>query len=769
MAYQHLFGSTAGGSSGAGYKTLASTPDFYNVMSDDELSNYNNYAFTAGDEHPVKFCHYYKEYKQCFIQSAVSFEYDYVGRNSSIAHTLVLSEAESSVILHEHVCPFSPAMFMNARSDNFKRPESEHLPEVDYRFMDCRDREYNVTSIGKMFKGDVFAKLVFSILLSAENSVPIFISLPGTPREASFNAIRLMNILIPAFPAEYRKKMGFMTHVTDTYAYEDVSIYFTDSIDLSKQYVNGGFCFDLRKEKPYVSGIETASVKEYYDLLNAVIANILSYDFPTLNGYYDDIQPKLDERDRFSMPKINDIFHMWMFLSGTEETNTGSAEVCRIISLFYDFNDIVENKAAFLNRINGYWENEIKKCREGSYAPDIGVFSVIDRHYGSFGEDDKRQAQRIWSFVLIYTLGNDDSSFFDKVFTPQFAESALIGDIYRYIVYAYTGFINRNDNNKKVAAVYERIAEGYIRMAENDSNYYRLFLALKNTIEAIDKFYSESGTDRKNEYDIFTSKFLPYFEEGINTKLSDAGLMRRFILIKDLKDTIYNTCELGISVYQHFHSAFVTGIASSFTAATVTKMADDRQSLTEIGKRIGMYPELGSVDMIALFQRYCMMINKPRDLLTLHELDKLVNKPTQQKAFTEWASIYSRKYPELALSVLANTRCRIGGGASIEYNIDFMKAYKDHYDNIGNDDEAVMHDISRLIAEIETNSGRSEYKELGLGLFRDQTVEFVNTYLLDRSVDKKRAKENEARLKRFDKIKQLREQSDSKRKKFGKK
>ncbi len=769
MAYQHLFGSTAGGSSGAGYKTLAATPDFYNVMSDDELSNYNNYTFTAGDEHPVKFCHYYKPYKQCFIQSAVSFEYDYVGRNSSIAHTLVLSENESDYILNEHICPFSPAMFMNAKSDNFERPAVDKLPAVDYRFLDCRDSEYNKNAISKLFRSEIFAQLIVAIFLSAENSYPIFIALPGTPREVSFNAIRLMNILIPAFPAEYKKKMGFMTHVTDTYAYEDVSIYFTDSMDLSRQFVSGGYIFDLTKQKPFVSGIEASAVKEYFELLRTVMGNILSYDTPALNGFYNDIQPKLDENDRFSLSKINEIFYMWRFLSGTDNRNLDSTAACRIISSFYDFYGIVDNKAAFLNRINGYWESEIEKCKDGGYAPSIDVFNIIERHYPSFGQEDKRQAQRIWSFVLIYTLTNSDSSFLDRLFTVEYDGSQLVTDIYKYILYAYTGFIIRKDNNAKASAVYERMISAYIRMKQTDNNYSKLFATLRETIEGVDGFFTETRSNRKNEYDLFSAKLLIYFEDGVTGTLNDAGMMRRFALIKELKDAIYSTCELGMSVYQHFHGGFISGVATGFTAESVTRMADDREALFDVLKHIETYPELGNVDMIALFQRYCELLNKPKDITSLYELNKLVNKPDQQKAFTGWIEIYTRKYPELALSILANTNCHIGDGASIVYDTDFMKAYTQYYDNIDRDDETMMRDLNRLIGEIETDMHNDNYKDLGLGTYKDPTIRFINAYLFDKSVDRKRVRENEARLKRFDKVKMLRMSVDTKHKKFGKK
>ncbi|MBP5604332.1 MAG: hypothetical protein J6X60_02140, partial [Ruminiclostridium sp.] len=156
MAYQHLFGSATGGSSGAGYKTLAVTDGFYNIMSDDELSNYNNYSFAGGDEHPIKFCHYYKPYKQCFVQSAVSFEYDYVGRNSSIAHSLVFSEEETETLLNDHLCPVNPAMFMNSAADSFKRPSTSHLPEVKYSFISCKERKFNADFIMRYFNSDLF-------------------------------------------------------------------------------------------------------------------------------------------------------------------------------------------------------------------------------------------------------------------------------------------------------------------------------------------------------------------------------------------------------------------------------------------------------------------------------------------------------------------------------------------------------------------------------------------------------------------------------------
>ena len=774
MAYQHLFGSSAGGAAGAGYKTLAASPEFYNVMSDDELSNYNNYSFTSGDEHPVKFCHYYKEYKQCFIQTAISFEYDYVGRNSSIAHTLVLTEEVSRYMLEEHVCPFSPAMFMNTRSDNFERPSGNSLPPVDYSFLPCRDREYNMSVIGKYFKSDIFAQFILAVFLAAENNYSIFVSLPGTPREASFNAIRLMNILIPAFPAEYRKKMGFMTHVTETYAYEDINIYFVTGINLSKQFVSGAYCFDLSGDKAYVSGFEASTVKQYIELIRTVMSNILSYDSPALNEYLNDILPKLDPCDRFSLEKINEIYFMWKFLSGSAEEDISGDTACRIIASFYDFYGIVDNKAKFLNRINGYWEKEIEKCKAGGYAPSIDIYAIINRHYPSFGEDDKRQAQRIWSFVLIYTLSAGNTDIYDRIFTYEYYGSELTADIYRYILYIYVGFLYRKDSNAKNAAVYDKIVRGYISAAASDNDPGRLYAALKDAIDTTDRFYGEMALDRKTEYDLFASAFLGIFRETIAGRINDAGMSRKFAVMQELRSHIYGSEEtLGRGIYDYFHSScFIPGVMAGFTNESISKIAADRKTLTELSRSIEDYPELENVETISLFNRYCGIISGNRDLALLFELNDLVNKPEQQKLITGWVGIYCEKEPDLILSVLANSGCSIGSGGAICYTVDYESAYRSYYNGINRDTEQMMRDLNRFIGDIEAVMNRAEYKELGLAAFKEPTLRFINANFFDKSVDKKQVKENEARLKRYDRIRALRTAADPKEKKhklFGRK
>ena len=777
MAYQHLFGSASGGTSGAGYKTLAATPDFYNVMTDDELSGYNNYTFKGKDECPVKFVHCYKEYKQCFIQSAVSFEYDYVGRNSSIAHTLVLTEQESRTILEEHICPFSPAMFMNSRSDKFERPKSETLPAVDYRFLKCGDREYNKNVITKFFKSDIFAQFVLSIFLSAENGYSVFIALPGSAREASLNAIRLMNVLIPAFPSEYRKKMGFMSYATDTYTYEDVSIYFVSGMDLSRQYVNSAYCFDLTKEKPYVSGFDPSTVREYHELIRTVIGNILSNDNDSLNDYFNDILPKLDSSARFDLRKINEIYFMWKFLSGSSEDEIDGKDACRVLSSFYNFYGIVDNKAAFLNRINGFWEKEIEKCRNGGYTPDIEVFGIVDRNYPSFGEDDKRQAQRIWSFVLIYTVSNGDTTIADKLMSYEYEGSELVADVIGYIMHIYIGFLYRRDKNMKMGDAYAKIVGGYINTAAESKDGKMIFGALRRVIEAADTFYEEMGYDKKDQYELFSGHLIGYFEKPIAARFNDAGLTRKFAVMEELKEYT-SLCSggessLGRTVYEHFHSsAFIPSVLSGFTKTSIEKMADDRKLITDLSHELENFHELENVDIIALFQRFCGIIVGNKDISVIYELNDLVNKPDQQEMIKSWVAVYTRKYPDVMLSLFANSGCSIDDKANMVYTVDYYAAFKAYYDNIGREREQMMRDLNRLIADLDTYCTRPEYKDLGLSAYREPMSRFINDLFFDKSIDRRTLKDNESMLKKFDRVKMIRtgfEGKEKKHKLFGKK
>jgi|GEM_PF-2279704 len=781
MAYQHLFGSASGGSAGAGYRTLAATEEFYNVMSDDELSGYNNYSFTGGDDHPVKFCCCYKEYKQCFIQSAISFEYDYVGRNSSVAYTLVLNERESRQVLEEHIRPFNPDMFINAKSGNFARPRSEKLPSVQYVFEECTGREHNAAFISKYFRSDVFAQFLLALFLSAENGCSVFVALPGDPAGVSRAAVELMNIIIPAFPAEYRKKLGFMTHVTDTYAVEDISIYFVTGLDLSRQFVNGAYCFDLTGGKSYVSGVEASAVKEYYELIRAVMSNILSYDNEELNGFYNDILPKLDAGDRFSLAKINEIYFMWKFLSGGDDTQLDTAAACTVISSFYNFYGIVDNKAKFLNRINGYWEKEIEKCKAGGYAPAMELFDIVSRYYATFGEDDKRQAQRIWSFALIYTVSENNYSIYNRLTSPAYDDSELATDVFMYIAYIYIGFLQRRDKNASVGAVYAKIAGGYAERETADGNSKRILHALGLLAGVTEKYYDEMGAKKSDQYEHFSAGFLKYFDEPVSKMLKAVPLTQKFELMNELKEAVHaehdplsvDDGSLGKNIYDHFHNgSFLPAVAEGFTNESVSAIAGDRKLVAQTADDIAEYPGLTNFPTVSLFQHFSAIINGTRDLAVLHELSELVNKPDQQEMLTGWVKIYCSANPELAMSLFANTRCRIDDKGVMVYDIDFFNTFKMYYEDIGRDNEQMMHELNQFTGELETDSNRAEYKDLGFSAYKEPASRFINTYFFDKTADKKAYKENEARLKKYDRIRFLRTlipANDKKHKLFGKK
>ncbi len=772
MAYQHISGRPAAAAPGTGSKVLAATPGVSGIITDSELERYIGYTSVEVTESPVKFLHFYNESKNCFVQSAVSYMELGPGKALSIAHTVVLSDDESSYLLNKHVCPFCPAVFSNAKPEGFKRPSTKELPTVDYKYLDCRDKDYNSSIINKFFSPDIFACLIMAMLLSAVNDKPVFIALPGSPKDASFNAIRIMNIIIPAFPAEYRKKLTFMTHVTDTSVIKGIRIYFTDNIDSKSLTDTDGYCFDLSRSKLYASGVSVSDVKEYKQLLRAVIVNIFSYSEPSLNEFFNDILPKLDETERFSLKKMKDLFGIWQELSVHDKKEQDGTDQAAVVSSFYELSDIVDDKSKFLGSINKYWENEVIRCKSGGYAPDIKTFDIINSRYPSFDAAARHQTQKIWGSLMIYSAAGGNTTLTDEIFSQKYAGSELVSDIYGYVLSSYIGTLvhrSKKTGDSGGSDAFGKVIAAYASMIASSTDTSKIFAALKDAIERTDRCYAEMKANKNNEYDVFSSGILVNFEAPINTKLTDAGMMRRFNVIGELKETIYGVSELGITVFEHFRSNFVSSMATCVTGDSVLKMSDDRKALSDLIERIEEYPELGGIETIAMLQRYWDFINTPREITSVTELNRMVNKPEHQKAFTGWIANYCKKYPELMSSVIANASCHIGDGANIVYEIDFSNAFSSHYDNINHDDDAMMRDINRLIPEIEQYSKREEYKGLGISSYKEPAARFIITNLLDRSADKKRAKENEANLRRYDNVGNLLASFDNKYKKYGKK
>ncbi|MBR5089095.1 MAG: hypothetical protein IK093_06690, partial [Ruminiclostridium sp.] len=306
-----------------------------------------------------------------------------------------------------------------------------------------------------------------------------------------------------------------------------------------------------------------------------------------------------------------------------------------------------------------------------------------------------------------------------------------------------------------------------------------LFGVLRNVIRATDKFYDEMGYDKKDQYEIFSASFIPCFEEPVAAKFRDAGLSRKFTVIEDLKKCTYLSTDggeessLGRTVYEHFHSsAFLPGVLSGFTNESISRMADDRKLVTDLSHELENFHELENVDIISLFQRYCSLICGSKGISILYELDDLVNKPDQQEMVKNWVSIYTKKFPDIMLSLFANSGCAIDQTGNMVHTVDYNAAFKQHYENIGREREQMLRELNRLIPDLETDSTRSEYKDLGLGAYREPTAHFINDHFFDKSIDRKTLKDNESMLKKFDKVKAIRAYADPKDKKhklFGKK
>ena len=753
MAFQHL--------SAANGRVIASTPSF-GAVTEDELAAYINCSAGDSGGEPIRFCHFYKESIGSFVQICVSLIHSRSGQSLPVAHTLALSDAETRFLLNEHVSPFSPAMFMNSK-ETFERPKTSVLEPVEYRFLKCGDREHNSALISKFFRSDVFARFILAVLQAPASGHPVYVALPGGARETSLNAVRLMNAVIPALPAVYRKRLGFMTCVTEPMKCEGISVCFTSGVDLASIPGDKLYCFDVSGGDAIVKGADPADVKAHLDLIRAVMGNILSFDQPSLVGFFDDVLE--DSPDGIGISALEKAFGLWRTVSGAGSKAPDAAT----ISSLYELAGNSENKAAFQNLINGFWERETEKCKAGGYSTGIEMFDAVNRLYPDLDDEERRRMQRTWSFILIYTLQNGNTALYDGIFSPQYESSELVKAVSGYVIYLYIGFLSRGDKTSAMSAACGKVTEGYIKKAA-DGDSEKLFALLGRIIQIVSRYYAEMGLSKSREYDVFSSGLLVYFDEPVAKALNVKDLFARFSMLRVLNESISGKGALGKTVFDHFYrSVFVPGFSEELTSEYVEGIVKDRKKMFDLSKLIDNYPELGNLENVSLYQRLCDIIIGKRDLSILFSLEEYVNKPELQKRLVNWIRVYNLEYPEFILSILANMSCSIGDGGNMTYEIDYTAAYTMFFEATDHDREQMLRELNRFIPEAEAAILKPDYKKLGLAAFREPTAVFVNENFFAKSIDRKTVKDNENLLKRFDKVKAIRAYADPKKnKRFGK-
>ena len=413
MALQQLYGSDNSQYGGAGYKILAASPEIYNYLSESDTSSSRIYDFTKKGEHPIKFCSYYNHSFNLFIQTTTSYEVDYVGRDSHISHTLMLSDEETKKVLENGNTILNPDMFMNGRSENFDRPTVDELPELEYKILPRQ----KVSS--SYITNEDLKRLIFCILQIPSGFNNIFIILNGSPLETTYIAVDIMNLLYSILPAEYKKRIGFTTYSTNFDVYENFNIYFiTNEVNLF-DIPHNSYVFDLSSSEEghqRYYGID----EELYSKSREIISCFSTNGDKNFVGYLDAILPKLDQSSCFSEDTLEEIYQLYSFTSSKEiDRNLLNLTLIEGVYKYY-FIVSDSDKPLFLQNIRNYlvrFKNLVCECFTNSDAEAIyNVFTISDRYYLHLPDDQKATHRFVWISIFIKLLDEYENQNYDGRF-----------------------------------------------------------------------------------------------------------------------------------------------------------------------------------------------------------------------------------------------------------------------------------------------------------------------------------------------------------------
>ncbi len=234
------------------------------------------------------------------VQSALTYiPVDYTGERSAyMVHSLVLSESErSSVFANRGALPFNPAMFMkniapfrlNDRG-SFANPS---LPQAEYRTLPMN----NPMEIISKYHPETVKYLLCAVVSSlCGRGGEVCFRLPVSDRQASDEALGLINAVMSVLPYQMRELLSFVSLVSDSDSYPGFRLKCIGReckapspekavfIDLEKNQVTG-FNDNIEFHRPLVTFLyslfENQSLRdEFHMYVSAVLA---TYQDKTLN------------------------------------------------------------------------------------------------------------------------------------------------------------------------------------------------------------------------------------------------------------------------------------------------------------------------------------------------------------------------------------------------------------------------------------------------------------------------------------------------------
>ncbi|MFD2368814.1 hypothetical protein ACFSO0_02185 [Brevibacillus sp. GCM10020057] len=240
--------------SNEGYDTVAKSPRLDNAFIKKTLHPFCAYDAPRqlqerGESnlkrYPEAFVCFRAETGELVVGRSVFVGADFTGqRNTFFSHNYVIPAQRRDEFVKDPARLFG----LNAFADYHDDAAGKELPELDelpFQVDGTPERRRWLDSIG--IDEQVFRQLLYAVMTSLSTRRKVYISLPGEPADASYDARKLLEILYSCLPYEMRRHFGFLTYSSEPQSKKHIHVMFVEkgSIRAGAQITEKDFLFDL--------------------------------------------------------------------------------------------------------------------------------------------------------------------------------------------------------------------------------------------------------------------------------------------------------------------------------------------------------------------------------------------------------------------------------------------------------------------------------------------------------------------------------------------
>ncbi len=333
-------------------------------------------------------------------QTAVSYApVDFTGERSAyFAHTLVLTEEEMTSVLGNPLADcFNPGSFYKdiSRFNITSRLAAPNpaFPKMDYIIKSLSDHR---ATVGK-YDGEMVKGLIYAILCSiCGGNRSVFFRLPCSDKDASAEALSLLNAIMSVLPYTLREEFSFVSYVSRVNDYPYFKIKCLDSSVQSVPSEAGAF-YDFANNT--VSG-----APDGYENNASLVSFLYSlFEYPKIREQFLPFVSRITEKygiRTIDIDTLRDIVFLFWQCSGfyVEQTVVPDDDsLCNLMDVYARFREglLVEHRVRVYRPLNKYTDTH-------TAIPD-SVFSRLSRLY----PEERVEAKAVALDVLLRLIHVD--------------------------------------------------------------------------------------------------------------------------------------------------------------------------------------------------------------------------------------------------------------------------------------------------------------------------------------------------------------------------